>query len=61
MEYTYDNSEKNPRNPAHPPVEVTYGEQTTNEMLFGFLGVTSQHKPWELIRFRGAPPIKRGN
>ncbi|MEI4884321.1 hypothetical protein, partial [Klebsiella pneumoniae] len=32
MEYTYDNSEQNPRNPSHPPVRVTYGEQTTNEM-----------------------------
>jgi mono/diheme cytochrome c family protein len=37
MEYTYDNSENNPRNPAHPPVEVKYGEQTTNEMAFVFL------------------------
>ena len=37
MEYTYDNSEANPRNPAHPPVRVTYGEQTTNEMGLVFL------------------------
>ena len=37
MEYTYDNSENNPRNPAHPPVRVTYGEQTTNEMGLAFL------------------------
>ena len=37
MEYVYDNSEGNPRNPAHPPVRVTYGEQTTNEMAFVFL------------------------
>ncbi|HEV3333347.1 MAG TPA: cytochrome c [Bryobacteraceae bacterium] len=37
MEFTYDNSDKNPRNPAHPPVEVKYGEQTTNEMGFVFL------------------------
>jgi hypothetical protein len=37
MEFTYDNSENNPRNPAHPPVRVTYGEQTTNEMAFVFL------------------------
>ena len=27
----YDNSLNNPRNPAHPPVEVKYGEQTTND------------------------------
>jgi len=37
MEFTYDNSEHNPRNPSHPPVEVKYGEQTTNEMAFVFL------------------------
>ena len=37
MQYTYDNSEKNPRNPAHPPVHVTYGEETTNEMALAFL------------------------
>jgi mono/diheme cytochrome c family protein len=37
LEYTYDNSESNPRNPAHPPVRVTYGEQTTNEMGLVFL------------------------
>ena len=37
MEYTYDNSEANPRNPAHPPVHVTYGEQTADEMGLAFL------------------------
>ena len=39
MEYTYDNSESNPHNPAHPPVRVTYGEQTTNEMGLAFLSL----------------------
>jgi mono/diheme cytochrome c family protein len=37
MEYRYDNSANNPRNPAHPPVRVIYGEQTTNEMALLFL------------------------
>jgi hypothetical protein len=37
MEYTYDNSVDNPRNPAKPPVRVTYGEQTTNEMALVFM------------------------
>ena len=37
LEYTYDNSENNPRNPAHPPVHVAYGEQTTDEMGLAFL------------------------
>jgi hypothetical protein len=39
LEYTYDNSEANPRNPAHPPVRVRWGEQTTNEMALAFLTV----------------------
>lgn len=39
MEYTYDNSENNPRNPAHPPVRVRWGEQTTDEMAIAFLSV----------------------
>ena len=37
--YTYDNSENNPRNPSHPPVRVTWGEQTTNEMALAFMSV----------------------
>ena len=39
LEYVYDNSEKNPRNPAHPPVRVRWGEQTTDEMAVAFLAV----------------------
>lgn len=37
----YDNSDKNPNNPNKPPRMVWAGEQTDNEMLFGFLGATS--------------------
>ena len=37
MDYTYNNSESNPRNPSHPPVRVTYGEQTTDEMGLAFV------------------------
>jgi hypothetical protein len=40
LEYIYDNSEKNPRNPAHPPVRVRWGEQTTDEMAVAFLTVS---------------------
>lgn len=40
IEAVYDNSSSNPNNPSHPPVTVFHGEQTTNEMLFGFVGVT---------------------
>jgi tetratricopeptide (TPR) repeat protein len=32
MEYIYDNSAANPRNPHRPPRRVTYGQQTTDEM-----------------------------
>ncbi len=39
LEYTYDNSENNPSNPAHPPVRVHWGEQTTDEMCLAFLSV----------------------
>ena len=32
MEYTYDNSDVNPRNPHHPPQPVVWGPGTDNEM-----------------------------
>ena len=32
MEYTYDNSEANLRNPNHPPQRVTWGPASTDEM-----------------------------
>jgi hypothetical protein len=32
MEFTYDNSDANPRNPSHPPRRVVYGPATTDEM-----------------------------
>jgi hypothetical protein len=37
LEYTYDNSEANPRNPNRPPKEVKWGEQTTDEMCILFV------------------------
>ena len=39
MRFTYDNSADNPRNPSVPPRRVTYGEQTFDEMGYGFLEV----------------------
>jgi peroxiredoxin len=41
LEAVYDNSEKNPNNPNHPPRAVTFGQQSNNEMCFAFLGATS--------------------
>jgi hypothetical protein len=42
VDAVYDNSARNPNNPNNPPRLVTFGEQTTNEMCFVFLGATSE-------------------
>ncbi|GDY20805.1 hypothetical protein LBMAG56_21510 [Verrucomicrobiota bacterium] len=39
MEYTFDNSVANPRNPNHPPQPVRYGPQSTDEMAEFWLQV----------------------
>jgi hypothetical protein len=39
LEYTYDNSPANPRNPSNPPKAVHWGEQTTDEMAVAFMSV----------------------
>ncbi len=44
VEAVYDNTAGNPRNPFTPPQRVWFGEQTTNEMLFAFVGVTPTGK-----------------
>jgi peroxiredoxin len=41
VEAIYDNSDKNPNNPTSPPRWVRFGEQTTDEMCYIFLGATS--------------------
>ena len=35
MEAHFDNSDDNTANPSHPPKQVHWGEQTTNEMCIG--------------------------
>lgn len=42
VEATYDNSEDNPSNPSSPPKRVTWGEGTTDEMLYCFFLVTTK-------------------
>lgn len=37
---TYDNSVTNPENPNTPPKDVTWGENTTDEMCLAFVGFT---------------------
>lgn len=44
VEAVFDNSAKNPHNPNTPPKDVSFGEETTNEMLFGFFGATPAGK-----------------
>lgn len=53
---TFDNSAANPNNPTRPPKDVYVGEQTTDEMLYAFLGATSTKTPHEVVRFRPTPP-----
>lgn len=52
----FDNSPANPHNPTRPPKDVSVGEQTTDEMLFGFLGATSGQSPSQVIRTSAFPP-----
>lgn len=58
IEASYDNSSKNPNNPSNPPKLVRYGEQTTNEMCFVFLGGISDSKGRRLPMDWIAPPKK---
>jgi len=41
VEAVFDNSADNPSNPNSPPERVTYGEETTDEMLFCFFLLTA--------------------
>jgi peroxiredoxin len=60
IEAVYDNSDGNVLNPHSPPENVTFGEQTTNEMLFGFLSATKDGKEGgNVIRFI-PPALLRG-
>lgn len=59
MEYTYDNSEANLRNPAHPPRQVQFGEQTTDEMALAFL-TFALPTPADARRFQLATLFNRG-
>jgi hypothetical protein len=38
VEFLYDNSASNPRNPHSPPVDISYGEKATEEMCSAYLG-----------------------
>jgi mono/diheme cytochrome c family protein len=53
IEAVFDNS-------AAGAKDVLFGEQTTNEMLYGFFGMTSVKSPWERIQFYAYPPVEGG-
>ena len=48
VEAEFDNSAANRLNPNSPPRDVKRGEGTTDEMLFGFLSVTSANPGGEV-------------
>jgi hypothetical protein len=51
LEYTYDNSAGNPRNPSNPPAHAQFGEQTTDEMAVAFFTVVLP-SPTDVAPFR---------
>lgn len=59
VEAVFDNSASNPLNPSKPPKTVFLGEQTTNEMCFGFLGVTTLDGKAAGIRLTPTGPVLR--
>lgn len=44
MEFTYDNSQENPRNPNHPPRRVVWGPGSADEMAGLHIEVTPAHE-----------------
>ncbi len=56
----YDNSPRNTNNPFSPPHTISFGEQTTNEMLFGFVGVSSK-EPGQRVLFKRRMLDRDGN
>jgi hypothetical protein len=44
MQFTYDNSANNERNPSNPPKRVHLGEQTTDEMALLFMNAAVNNK-----------------
>lgn len=45
LEAVYDNTADNPFQPSQPPKEVRFGEETTDEMCFAFIGLTRDPVP----------------
>lgn len=47
---TFDNTVDNPKNPNNPPVPVSWGERTTDEMCLAFVGLTLDVDPFTTLR-----------
>ncbi len=58
VEGVFDNSAANPLNPSRPPRDVREGDQTTDEMLYAFLGATSAASPWQFVTWGDTPAPK---
>jgi len=56
VEAIYDNTSKNINNPSSPPRWVKFGEQTTDEMCYIFLGATADTPGKIKVRHDGARP-----
>ncbi len=50
----YDNTTSNPNQPSNPPQRVTFGEQTTDEMCFAFMGFTRDEPAYAKQTVQGA-------
>jgi mono/diheme cytochrome c family protein len=48
----FDNSAANPNNPFNPPRDAKKGEETTDEMLFGFIRATSEQPGTAMIKVK---------
>lgn len=48
LEFVYDNSSDNPRNPNNPPVNVTFGPESTDEMACMTLGLIQDSEEQQL-------------
>ena len=57
----YDNSSANPNNPSRFPLPVVFGEQTTDEMCFVFLGATSDTPGKIRVRSKERPARPKKN
>src|SRR5262249_20764389 len=54
VDAVYANSPANPNDPFNPPQTIRFGEQTTDEMCFVFLGATSD-KPGRIRQVFSQP------